>query len=135
MRRSLAIIIFKRSISAGKESVASVMTPCYVGFFQRGKSDWRLDHLDGQKRCILADWTEQALLILLPPAINDTEAPGWRVASTTWRLNASEKLGRRPVRRAVAIVSKIVSTKKWCPVSWPIWRAVSRGCWSDGYVL
>ncbi|WP_222938796.1 hypothetical protein, partial [Pseudomonas veronii] len=42
-------------------------------------------------------------------------------------------LGRRPVRRAGATVSKIVSTKKWCPLSWPIWRAVRRGCWPDGY--
>jgi uncharacterized membrane protein YedE/YeeE len=43
-------------------------------------------------------------------------------------------LGRRPVRRAGATVSKIVSTKKWCPLSWPIWRAVRRGCWPDGYI-
>ena len=26
-----------------------------------------------------------------------------------------------------------MSTKKWCPLSWLIWRAVRRGCWPDGY--
>jgi hypothetical protein len=60
-------------------------------------------------------------------AIIDTEVPGWYEASTTLRLNTVGKFGRRPGRRAGAI-SKIVSTKKWCPLSWLIWRTVRSGC-------
>ena len=30
--------------------------------------DWRLHHLDGQKRCALADGAEYPFLILMPPA-------------------------------------------------------------------
>lgn len=48
-------------------------------------------------------------------------------ASTTLRLNTVGKFGRRPWRRAGA-VSKILSTKKRCPLSWLIWRTVRNGC-------
>lgn len=43
-------------------------------------------------------------------AINDTETPGWYEASTTLRLKAGGKFGRRPGQRGGA-VSKVVSTK------------------------